>query len=103
MTKKATTETETIRIVDVRKDSIRKTGQRFLDVTFEVMLGKKVVDTIKEGFPIDTEAKAIEAAAKAKLKLRGREAGQAVAQKEQDDAEAQADKTIDKLVGVELK
>ena len=101
MAKKA--QTETIRIASIVKDSVRKTGERFLEVTFEVLQGKTVVDTIKQAFPIDTVPADIKSAGEAILVVRQSEASQAEVQKELDAQDEQADKTIDELVGVELK
>lgn len=95
----------TAEIKEVVKDRIVTTGEQFLDVTVEIREegAKKVLETRKLGFPIETTDKEIQASVKKLLALKATEQASAVEQAKVDKAEANANKVIDNLVGQEIK
>ena len=95
----------TAEIKKVEKDRIVQSGEQFLDVEIEIREegAKKVLETRKLGFPIETTDKEIQASIKKLLTLKETEQANAVEQAKVDKAEANANKVIDNLVGQEIK
>lgn len=83
---------ETAKIKKIEKDSIVKTGERFLKV--EIAIGKEVINW---GYPIDTPEKAIKDDIKKLLKTMTGEKANAGKQAKIDAEDKQADKTIKNL------
>lgn len=88
--------TETIQIVSAEKDTIVKTGERFLNVQAVIIDGKKKLPR-NYAFALETTPKEIQKALDKALKLYIEEKAQAEANAETNKAEATADKTIDAL------
>lgn len=89
-------------ITSVVKDRVRKTGERFLDVTVEITDGGEK-EIVKRGFPIDASDEDIKAEITKMLETRKGEQAQAVEQAVLDAEDAVADETIGKLEGAEIK
>lgn len=91
----------TIEVINTKKDTIVKTGERFLNVKAVIVDGKKKHPR-SWGFPLGTSAKQIEKELQKALDLYELEKAQAAAREETDKADAQADKTIEALEGTKL-
>jgi len=90
-----------IKIKEVKKDTIVKTGERFLNVKAEIQDGKTKVAR-NYSYPLGTTEKEIVKDLKKVLSLYDKEKAQAEAVAETDKAEAKADKTIEALEGVNI-
>jgi hypothetical protein len=90
------------RITSITKETLVEDGSQFLDVTFEILDGETVLSVRKLGFPLDTEHKEIEQ--EVKKTAQGYKADLALAdsRQEQEALDAEADKTINKLINKEL-
>jgi len=91
----------TIKIVEALKDTIVKTGERFLNVKTLLTDGKIKLEK-NYGYPVDTAVKEIEKDLKKVVTLYDIEKAQAEANAKADKAEAKADKTIEALEGKTL-
>lgn len=91
----------TIEVLSVTKDTIVKTGERFLNVKAQIVDGKKKHPR-NYAYPIDTPKKVIEKELANALDLYEQEKAQAAANEEADKAEAGADKTIEALEGATI-
>lgn len=91
----------TIEIIEVKKDTIVKTGERFLDVHAVIVDGKKKLPR-NYGFPLDTPKKVIEKELKKALELYEEEKATAEAQAEVQATDEGADKTIESLEGTKF-
>lgn len=91
----------TIEILQVVKDTIVKTGERFLNVQAQIVDGKKKHPR-NFGFNLETTTDEIEAELEKALLLYEDEKAQAAANAETDKAEANADETIAALEGVSI-
>lgn len=85
-----------IEVVKVTKDTIVKTGERFLNVQAVIVDGKTKVPR-NYAFSLDTTPKGIEQELKKALALYETEKAQAEAREETDKVETKADKTIETL------
>lgn len=101
MSKEAKTAEVTATIVEVTKQSIVKTGERFLEVEIELKDGKKKV-SYKRGYPLETTQKEIAADLKKLVATYQEEKTQAATQAEADKAEAGADATIEAVTGLQV-
>jgi len=90
-----------IKIVNTEKDTIVKTGERFLNVQAVIVDGKKKHPR-NYAFPLGTPAKEINKELKKALDLYEAEKASAEANAERDEQEAKADKTIEALEGTEI-
>lgn len=100
MSKKTQSEA-TIQIVSADKDTIVKTGERFLNVQAVITDGKKKLPR-NYAFALGTNPKEIEKALKKALDLYVDEKAHAEANAETSKAEATADKTIEALQGTTI-
>lgn len=91
----------TIEIVDTYKDTIVKTGERFLNVKAVIVDAKKKHPR-NYSFPLDTTAKEINKELKKALDLYETEKAQAAVNADRDEREAKADKTIEALEGTKI-
>ena len=89
-------------ITRATKAIIQETGEEFLDVEFDISDGEEVIDTKKAGFPIDTDSDAIVAELKKYTANYEAEKIAAVENAARDAALAEADATIEELVGLEI-
>lgn len=92
----------TAKITSVEKSRYVKTGEEFLDVTVDLFEDKKLIETRKFGYPVDTDKKVIMAEVKKVVQTYKSEQKQKVAQAVVDKADEQANKTIDSLTGEEI-
>ncbi len=91
-----------IKIINIKNDEILATGERFLDVEFEIRKGNNLLATHKLGFPVDTTEEDIE---KELLKYLGTyESDQTniIANKEENTKNEGINKVIENLKGKEL-
>ena len=95
----------TAKIVKISKDSIVKTGERFLNVIVEITEGKgksAVSHEVVWGYPLTTSKKEIEKDIKKYLKNRKEEKERAEENAQIEAEDKQADKTIEVLSGLEV-
>jgi len=91
----------TIEVVSATKDTIVKTGERFLNVEAVIVDGKKKHPR-NYGFQIGTTDKEVNKALKKALDLYETEKAQAEVRAETDKVEASTDKTIEALQGTTI-
>jgi len=91
----------TIEVMRVTKDTIVKTGERFLNVEAVITDGK-VKHPRSYGYPLDTPKKVIEADMAKAVKLYDMEKAQAAAAEETVKEDKAADKTIEALNGTKI-
>ncbi len=96
-------------ITKITKETIVKTGERFLDVEIELRgaptrKAKKgeVLEVIRWGYPLGTSEKEIKGDLKKLLVTRAEEGKQTEANAELEAEDAQADKTINSIDGLEI-
>lgn len=90
------------KIIDVITDSLAN-GEEFLSVELEIIKDKKVVDTRKYGFPVDTSEKEIKKEVKKIIDLYNKEAEMAILEAEKEAKKEKVNKTINKLKGESIR
>jgi len=100
MSKKGKTEV-TATVVKATKETIVKTGERFLDVEIQLVDGK-TKKTFKRGYPYGTTPKEVEKELKQLVKTYELEKEQAVTQATLDEEEAGAEETIEAVQGLQV-
>lgn len=91
----------TIEVLEVTKDTIVKTGERFLKVVAVITDGK-VKHPRNYGYPLNTPKKVIDKDIANALKLYEQEKATAAANVETEKVETEADKTIEALIGTKI-
>ena len=91
----------TIHIVDITKDSIVKTGERFLNVQTVIKDGEAEIPR-NFGFALDSTTEHIQAELQKALQVYEADKAQATENAEQEAAEASADEAIEALKGATI-
>lgn len=91
-------------ITTADKATLQEDGSMFLDVAFEIKNAEgKVVDTKRLAFPLDTDSDALVAEIQKYTANYAAEVENTVKNEERDAIYAEADKTIETIVGLEVK
>lgn len=92
----------TLKIKNVKEDTLIADNTQFLDVEVEIFDGKKVVEVRKFGYPLETSEKTIKAALEKFISLYNDEAENAVLDKEKQKVKVESQKTITNLNNLEI-
>lgn len=92
----------TAKILSVEKEHLQESDNYQLAVVFQIKGGDELV-TFREGFPFDTPQKEIEQAVQNRLHLYKQEKLRVEANREFEEDQDAADKTISKLEGKTFK
>ena len=89
-------------ITSVEKQTLQEDGSMFLDVEFTINHDAEVIDTKRLAFPLDTASDVILAEVQAYIAAYEAEQLAKAENEERDAAYAQADATIEELIGQEV-
>lgn len=92
----------TLKIKDIKEETLIADNSQFLDVEVEILDGKKVVEVRKFGFTPETPEKEIKAALEKFIVLYNEESEHAVVEKEKAKVKAGSQKTITNLKNLEI-
>lgn len=85
------------------RDHIVKSGEEFMEVTFEIMNDGKLMDVKKLGFPVDVTKNEIKKELKKLLQLLTEEMERSEVQQEEEAKNEKADKLAEDLLDLEVK
>lgn len=86
-----------LKVTDAKRDTIITEGVDFLEVSFDILEGKKVIESRKQSFPVGTPDKEVQAALKRYLAQYVQEKADAEKNAERDAASAADQDTISKI------
>lgn len=89
-------------ITSMKKSSIASTGEEFFDVLFTIFEDDKVVQESKFAFPLEATKEEIKAELKKAVKLFKEEKKQKEKQAIEDEKQANAEKVIEEMNGLEV-
>lgn len=92
----------TAKIISAAKYTSQADNQVYLDVEFNILDKRKIIQTRKLGFPLATDAKKIESEIKKYIKTYEHDQDLARKSLEVEESQKQADKVIKTLIGKEV-
>ena len=92
----------TAKIKDAKKDFSLANNDPFLDIWFDILCDGEIVAERRLGFPIETTQEAITAEVKAYCIMYENDYAGAAKAAERSEAEAEAEKTLSALKGIEI-
>lgn len=93
----------TLKVTEAKKDTIITDGTNFIEVSFDILEGKKVIESRKQSYPVGTPDKEIQAALKRYLAQFTQEREDAEKNAERDAANAADEKTLTSISNLTIE